>query len=88
MDYVHLHDRRKFSWKRLQEIEEKTIEEGERIMPPLKYSLELEREEGREETAINMLKDGADIRLINRYTQLPLEQIKALQEKLQNKKKG
>ena len=90
MDYVHLHDRRKFSWKRLQEIEEKTIIEGEKIMPPLKYSLELEREEGREEgreeLVINLLKNGVDPRIISRSSKLSLEQIQNLQEKFKKKK--
>ena len=93
MDYIHRYDKRSFTWEVLEEIERKTLKEGDRIMPPLKYSLKIEREEGRQEglqeglqkTAMAMLRDHADIRMIERYTNLTRKQIEELSKKMEKK---
>ena len=90
MDYIRRYNKRSFTWEVLEEIERKTLQKGDRIMPPLKYSLEIEREEGRQEglleglqkTALAMLREHADIRMIQRCTGLTRKKIKELGEKL------
>ena len=46
LDYVHSYDQKKFSWKWIGESESKQLDEGERVMPALRSSLDRERERG------------------------------------------
>ena len=79
LDYIYLHDKRKFSWKSIQEIEKKVATaKGERFMP-FRYHLK----KGRREIALQMLKDNADIRMICRYTKLSLEEVEKLRAQLE-----
>ena len=98
LDYIHRYDNKSFSWEILEEIERKVLKKGDRIMPPLKYSLQIEREEGhregrqegesegrqkeRQKMAMAMLRDCADIRMIERYTKLTRKQIEKLKKEL------
>ncbi|MCY4643590.1 MAG: Rpn family recombination-promoting nuclease/putative transposase [Bacteriovoracales bacterium] len=93
VDYIHQYDKA-FSWKVLQEIEEKILDGEDRIMPALKISLDeaesrgvkkgIEKgiERGKEEVALQMLEEGADIRMICQYTKLTPEQVKQLSKKM------
>ena len=49
MEYANRHDSKKFSWKKIREIESKVMSEEERIMPLMQSTLELERERGEKE---------------------------------------
>ncbi|MCY4643053.1 MAG: Rpn family recombination-promoting nuclease/putative transposase, partial [Bacteriovoracales bacterium] len=104
-DYIRQYDPR-FTWKVLQEIESKILDEKERIMPALKFSLDEAREEGleeglekgreegreeglqkkSEEIVLNMLKEGADIRMICRFTRLTEGQVREIAQKHSIKK--
>ena len=95
VDYIRQYDK-KFTWKVLQEIEEKVLPEEDRIMPALKFSLDEAREEGiekgiekgmekgKEEVALRMLQEKTDLRLIYRFTGLSSEKLWALSQKLKN----
>ena len=104
VDYIHQYDKA-FSWKVLQEIEGRVLDEEERIMPALKISLDeaeekgvrkglrkgieqgieqgIEKgiEKGMEEVTLRMLREGADIRMICKFTRLSVEQVEKLSEK-------
>ena len=109
VDYIHQYDKA-FSWKVLQEIEGRVLDEEERIMPALKISLDeaeekgvrkglrkgieqgiekgieqgIEKqgiEKGMEEVTLRMLREGADIRMICKFTRLSAEQVEKLSEK-------
>ncbi len=54
--------------KMINEIERKGIEKG--------------MEKGKIETAIEMLRDGAEIAFVQKYTKLPMEKIKELEKEL------
>ena len=81
---------RYFTWNKLEEIETRFLKKGDRIMPPLKYAFEQERkkgieqgrEEGIEKMVMAMLKDRADIRMIQRYSKLTRKKIEALKKRL------
>ncbi len=98
MNYLHHHNSRKFSWKKLEEIEAKFVKnKGERIMPALKSFLEIEhekgiekgiekgREEGLQKVALKMLKSGFSVEIIKENTGLSKDKIKAL-KRLKTKK--
>ena len=92
VDYIHQYDEA-FSWRVLQEIEGRILDEEERIMPALKISLDEAEEKGvrkglrkgmekgMEEVALRMLKEGADIRMICKFTRLSAEQVEKLSKK-------
>ena len=96
VDYIHQYDEA-FSWRILQEIEGRVLDEEERIMPALKISLDeaeekgvrkglrkgIEQgiEKGMEEVTLRMLREGADIRMICKFTRLSAEQVEKLSEK-------
>ncbi|MCY4644286.1 MAG: hypothetical protein OXB88_06665, partial [Bacteriovoracales bacterium] len=88
-DYIRQYDPR-FTWKVLQEIESKILDEKDRIMPALKFSLDEAREEGlwkgKEEIVLNMFKEGADIRMICRFTRLTEGQVREIAQKHSIKK--
>ena len=48
-DYVHNINNKKYTWDWISKFESEILNEGDRIMPYMKLSLEKEREEGREE---------------------------------------
>ena len=93
MEYANRHDSKKFSWKKIREIESKVMNEGERIMPLMQSTLELERERGEKEgerkgkrerdreIALQMLEDGLPVDAICKYTGLTEKQINALNSK-------
>ncbi len=59
--------------KMINEIERKGIEKG----------MEKGMEKAKIETAIEMLKDGAEIVFVQKYTKLPTEKVKELKENIQ-----
>ena len=96
MDYVHQNDFRKFSWKKIEEVEQRTLDEEERAMPALKSTLELVKKEGREEgweegreegreegikeTVLELLKNGVDPAILAKSTKFTREQIDKLKK--------
>ena len=96
LDYIHQYDKT-FTWRVLQEIEGKVLDEEERIMPALKISLDEAKEkgirkgrkegieegieQGIEKVALQMLGEGADIRMICQFTRLSVEEVKNLSQK-------
>ena len=84
VDYIHQYDEA-FSWR--------VLDEEERIMPALKISLDEAEEkgirkglrkgieQGMKEVALRMLGEGADIRMICKFTRLSVEQVEKLSEK-------
>ena len=89
MEYANRHDSKKFSWKKIREIESKVMKPGERIMPLMQSTLELERERGQKEgkkerdkeIALQMLEKGMDIVTICECTGLSEKQVNALKPK-------
>ena len=93
MDYIRRYHKG-FSWRKLQIIEEKAVAEEKRIMPALKSSLEMEREEGLQEgrqegrqerdreIAFKMIEIGADIHMICQCTDFTKEQVEKLKKDL------
>ena len=79
-------------WKVVKEVEAQSLPEEERVMPPLKYSLELAEEKGREEgreegrieerkkIARDMLAAGSDPRFVSKATGLSLKEIRELKK--------
>ncbi len=77
-------------WKVVKEIEAQGLPEEERVMPPLKYSLDLAKEEGLEqgrtegekkkavEIALKLLEAGTEPRFISKTTGLSLKEIREL----------
>ena len=59
--------------KMINEIERKGIEKG----------MEKGMEKAKIETAIEMLKDGAEIVFVQKYTKLPIKKVKELKEDIQ-----
>ena len=96
--YLGCYDKKKFNLDRLEKIEKRVVpNEGERIVPSLKYSFEIEQdewlEEGREELreegrtkerkeiARKLLASGSDPKFVAKTTGLTLAEVKKLKAK-------
>ena len=79
LDYCRRYSKRKLSIEKLRQIENRAVpNQGDKIMPPLKCSLEIEREEGRKEMVLKLLAAKMDMNLICQVTGLSKEEIEAL----------
>ena len=82
LEYIKHHNKN-FSWRKIQEIERKTVKEERRYVVQLMQST-LERVEakgpkkGREEVALNMIKNGFNDEVICSNTGLSPKEIKQL----------
>ena len=99
VDYIRRNDGN-FTLSVLRSIEEKTIEEDQRIMSALQCSLDEEREkgikkgrkegrmeghkEGTQEAALRMIQNGFDVKTICLCTGLTSEEVEKLPQKAKN----
>lgn len=70
--------------KLLDEIEEKGLQKG--MEEGLEKGMQKGREEGREEVALRMLKKNMDLESIQEVTELSMDKIRALKERITESK--